>query len=141
MLRRNALGLSRSISTMSITPVEDAIRLKARTYPHTTPHPVPSLINSDTDHRSLASYYTRDSQRLQHARSPPSHERQRVQRIAFSRVNHLGGLQVEDAAREAPDGVRFAERRDGTSWRDTRPSIADEDTGRGGEAGCKRKGR
>lgn len=98
----------------------------------------PFHISADqsTDHSSPATHHTRNPQRLQHARAPPSHARQRIHRDAFPRAHHLRSVQVEDATRKTPDRVRSAERGAGEGGRDTCASVADEDAGRGGKAGC-----
>ena len=122
---------------MSTTPVQDAMRLKARLPPF--PYFTSALNNVLVDYHSLKPHHARDTQRLQHARAPPSDARQRVQRDAFPRLHHVRGLQIQDATCEAPDGVRLAKGGAGEGGRDTCATAADEDAGRGGEADCEGK--
>lgn len=81
MLWRGAIKLARRMSTMSTTPVEDAMRVKA--WPN---HPLSLHSEADRllDQRSSEPYYPRDLQRLPNACSPQSHARQRFQGDTFS---------------------------------------------------------
>ena len=86
MLRRGAIKLALQISTMSTTPVEDAMRVKV--WPNHTLS-LYSEANRLLDHQSSESFYPRNLQRLPHACSPQSHARQYFQGDPFSLGYHI----------------------------------------------------
>ena len=80
------------------------------------------------DHRSSQTFYPRDLQRLPQACSPQSYARQPFYGDTFSLGNHIGGVQIENAACKAQNGLRIAEERIRKSWWDTCLAVTHEDT-------------
>ena len=144
MLRRSPFLLARLISTMSSTPIEDAIRLKVippPSLPPPNPPSPPALNSSSPDHRRAPTHRPRNPQRLEPARAPRRDAELRIiittiQRDAFPRAHRVRGLRGQDAARAAPHGVCAAEGGAGEEGRDSCAAAEDEDAGGGGEVEC-----